>query len=121
MYIYIHAFLHVLSRDKIIDITSTPDPFSHFHLNLRVRTNERRRAVEKDLVEILKNIGVARYTPFNLPRESPEKSWLFFKPKCKGPDPSRKTRRSNASSPEEFRKNGNDKRATLDDFLTLEI
>lgn len=54
-------------------------------------------------------------------------SWItrkvvaIFQTECKGPDPSRKTRRSNASSPEEFRKNGNDKRATLDDFLTLEI
>lgn len=76
---------------------------------------------EKDLLEILKNIRPPVTHRSTCLVNQPKSLRLFFKPNARGPDPSRKTRRSNASSPEEFRKNGNDKRATLDDFLTLEI
>lgn len=76
---------------------------------------------EKDPLEILKNIRPPVTHRSTCLVNQPKSLRLFFKPNARGPDPSRKTRRSNASSPEEFRKNGNDKRATLDDFLTLEI
>lgn len=86
MYICIHVSLRFISS-KIIDIASIPGPFSHFHLNLCVHTNERRtvETVGKRSPGNFEEYRVARYTPFNLPRESPEKSWLFFKPNARDP------------------------------------
>lgn len=73
-----------------------------------------------DVLEILRNITSFFTRRSGCPVNHP-KSRGYFSKRAQGTRPSRKTSRSNASFPEEFRKNGNDKRATLDDFLTQQI
>lgn len=81
IYIYIHVSLRFISS-KIIDIASIP--IFTFSSQL-VRPHKWTKNRGKRSAGNFEEYRVGRYTPFNLPRESPEKSWLFFKPNARDP------------------------------------